>query len=442
MTGNETRKGSMGVQLEGATASELVASVRAQAAAGALAPGDVLPPIRTLATRLGLNRNTVAAAYAQLTAAGLVQTRRRAGTVILGPASLEGEGHRPDAGVTDLSSGNPDPAYLPGVSGLLDGYRPTLYGVDPISPVLRHWAARHLAPDAAGPHRLVLTDGAVDAVTRLLDVRLVRGDAVAVEEPGFLSSVGALGVGGYTPAPVRVDEHGMTVDGLRDALAAGARAVVCTPRAHNPTGASLTPARATALRSLLAKHPDLLIIEDDHFAQVSSRPYARITPRQAPRWALVRSVSKYLGPDLRLAFVLADPDTAARLESVRSSPAIWVSHILQHLVARLLTDPDTATLLEQARRAYAERIGLLAKALTRRGLPPRAADGLNLWLPVPGTIEEHAVQALAERGWGVRPGAHFSAIPRPPAAIRVTTATITAEQADHFAADLAAVLKS
>ncbi|QCC78727.1 GntR family transcriptional regulator [Nocardioides daphniae] len=51
---------------------------------GVLVPGDKLPPVRTLATDLGLATNTVARAYKELESAGLVATRGRAGTVVLG----------------------------------------------------------------------------------------------------------------------------------------------------------------------------------------------------------------------------------------------------------------------------------------------------------------------------------------------------------------------
>jgi len=73
----------------------MVSSVRAAIDAGALQAGDVLPSIRELSIRLGVNRNTVAAAYTQLAAAGVVASRRRGGTVVLGIPKLDGEG-RPD----------------------------------------------------------------------------------------------------------------------------------------------------------------------------------------------------------------------------------------------------------------------------------------------------------------------------------------------------------
>ncbi len=100
----------------------------------------------------------------------------------------------------------------------------------------------------------------------------------------------------------------MDPDGLEEALRNGARAVILTPRAHNPiSGCSLTETRAHALREVLARYPQVLAIVDDHFALLSATPWhSRALPASTQRWALVRSMSKTLGPDLRLAFIASD----------------------------------------------------------------------------------------------------------------------------------------
>src|SRR5699024_11164467 len=104
------------------------------------------------------------------------------------------------------------------------------------------------------------------------------------------------------------------------------RAVICTPRAQNPTGASLTPERARALRALLAEHPYVLVIEDDHFSMLSQQPYESLIAPGHHRFALVRSVSKFLGPDMCLAVAATDPATAERLAMRLSPGTTWVSH--------------------------------------------------------------------------------------------------------------------
>ncbi|MDA0185731.1 aminotransferase class I/II-fold pyridoxal phosphate-dependent enzyme, partial [Solirubrobacter phytolaccae] len=314
-----------------------------------------------------------------------------------------------------------------------------LYGVAPEDPQLVAWAARAFAVDVARDFTVVVAHGAVDAVERVLAAHLTRGDAVAAEDPCFLAHIGTLRLSGFEAVPVPVDAAGMTADGLERALLAGVRAVVVTPRAQNPTGASVTAERAAALRDVLARFPHVLVIEDDHFSALAQAAYHRVTPPETARWALVRSITKFLGPDLRVAVLAADEVTAAHVRA-RLAPA-WVSHLLQRLAIALLEDEATQRMVAAARAAYAERAALLVAALERHGvavtIPP---DGLNVWVDVPADADRVAA-TLAERGWQVRPASAFAVGGPTRHALRVTTSTLTPEQAEAFAAALDAATR-
>ncbi|HEY6890939.1 MAG TPA: aminotransferase class I/II-fold pyridoxal phosphate-dependent enzyme, partial [Solirubrobacter sp.] len=363
----------------GTTAAGIAASVRDLVSTGRLAAGDALPPIRSLSQELGVNRNTVAAAYRLLVAAGVAETHGRGGTVITAVPDAARDGAAERSGLVDLASGNPDPRLLPDVVEYVGGYEASLYGTPAEHEGLAAWARAHLAEVLPGAFDVVVTHGAVDAIERLLTMHLTRGDAVAVEDPCFLAHISTLRLNGFSAVPVAVDRSGMTARGLEDALQAGARAVICTPRAQNPTGASLTAERAEALRAVLGRHPHALVIEDDHLWALAAAGYHRITPPGMPRWALVRSVAKFLGPDLRLAVVAADEETVDRLHARLGPATTWVSHLLQHAVAGMLDDPRIETLRQTARGAYADRAALLVDALRRRAIEPSIApDGLNV----------------------------------------------------------------
>ena len=151
------------------------------------------------------------------------------------------------------------------------------------------------------------------------------------------------------------------------------------------------------------------MIEDDHFWALSASAYHRITPAEMPRWALVRSVAKFLGPDLRVAVVAADELTADRLHARLGPATTWVSHLLQHAVAGMLNDPRVERLRDRARDAYAERAALLANALRARGIELAIApDGLNVWIRARrGSVAGGRV-ARGARGWPDRPAAAFA----------------------------------
>ncbi|MHC4342404.1 MAG: aminotransferase class I/II-fold pyridoxal phosphate-dependent enzyme, partial [Planctomycetota bacterium] len=156
------------------------------------------------------------------------------------------------------------------------------------------------------------------------------------------------------------------------------------------------------------------------------------------RWAILHSVCKSLGPDLRLAFLTGDGATIARVEGRQRLGASWVSHLLQSTVYRLLSKAKTKTHLRRVARAYASRRQALLDALAAEELVGRGRSGLNVWIPVPE--ESRTVQLLFEAGWAVAPGAPYRL--KSPPAIRVTTATLARPDAKRFARDLAAILRS
>ncbi|WP_040164363.1 aminotransferase class I/II-fold pyridoxal phosphate-dependent enzyme [Microbacterium gorillae] len=396
--------------ITGTTTAEIADSVRDLRDRGHLRAGESLPPVRSLAETLGVNRNTVVAAYRQLAQAGIVQAQGRAGTRIADPSPVAQEGYAADTVLHDVGTGNPDPNLIPDPSAALPRVigRPVLYGEPVIDADLAAWAQEWTAADLPPgiDLRISVTSGAVDAVERLLAATMLRDDAVALEDPCFLSAIRTVRLGGYRAVSVPVDAEGMTVAGLRAALDAGVRAIIVTPRAQNPTGVSLSAARAADLRAVLADHPYVLIIEDDHFSLLSQRPYESLIGPAHRRFALVRSVSKFLGPDMCLAVTATDPDTASRLALRLSPGTTWVSHILQRLVHAQLTDPSIRSQLTEAGRHYAASNAAVAAALAERGLPVTAGDGLNLWVPLPQPSRDVA-ERLMRRGWLVRTGADF-----------------------------------
>ncbi|GHE24023.1 aminotransferase class I/II-fold pyridoxal phosphate-dependent enzyme [Streptomyces capillispiralis] len=427
------------MDITGRTAGEIAASIRALSDAGKLTPGAVLPPVRRLAGELGVNRNTVMAAYRQLIQAGVAVGRGRAGTVVAEAAgAVDQEGRAAGGPLRDVGHGNPDPAWLPDLHAVRPmPADPVLYGEPTVDPALSRWALPWLTADQPRTARLTVTGGAVDAVERLLNQTLAHGDAVALEDPCFLSSINTVRLAGYRPLPVPVDAEGMTVDGLRSALDQGARAVVCTPRAHNPTGVSLSAARAKELRAVLAGHRYVLVIEDDHFSLLSDAPYRSVVPADHARWALVRSVSKFLGPDLRIALVASDLRTAQRLAARIGPGRTWTSHLLQRLAAVLLTDPAALALIDGARTHYAERNARFAQLLRARGVGARAGDGLNLWVPV-GVDARAVSERLLRRGWLARTGDSFVLHPQAASAhLRLTVHQLGDDQAVLLADDLA-----
>lgn len=425
-------------QLAGGTAAEISASVEDGIRSGALATGAALPPVRGLAEELGVSPATVAAAYRGLRDRGLVETAGRGGTRVRARPPVAARLSRqlpPPLGALDLSAGEPDPGLLPPLGPRLRriAAQPgaTYRSGGPL-PELLDLARQRLAGDGV-PMRgagLAVTGGALDGIERVLSAHLRPGDWVAVEDPGWANLLDLVAALGLKPQPMPVDDDGPTTEGMRAALAAGARAVVVTSRAQNPTGAAVGAARARDLRRILHEHPEVLVVEDDHaaeLAQVALHPLAASTSS----WAFLRSVSKPYGPDLRTAVLAGDEATVARVEGRLRLGTGWVSTLLQRTVVELWRDPAVSRIVERARQEYAMRRDGLRGALAAHGLSAHGRTGINVWVPV--TDETAVVARLRDRGYAVAPGSLYRLTTAP--AIRVTVSPLrTVSDLDALAA--------
>ena len=420
--------------IRGTCAEAIASDVEAAISSGALTPGAELPPIRELAGQLGVNANTVAAAYRLLRERGAVETAGRRGTRVrerpaTTPRSLRGIAVPP--GARDLSTGNPDPALLPIARLGARRGTPVLYGDPALSPELAEYAQVSLTADGVPADHIAVTAGALDGIERVLAAHLRPGDRVAVEDPGWANLLDLLAALGVSAEPVRVDDDGpLTVDVAR-ALRRGARALVLTTRAQNPTGAAVSAARATELRALLAED-DVLLIEDDHCAGIAGAPLHALAGTTR-HWAFVRSAAKAYGPDLRLALLAGDQRTVERVQGrLRLGPG-WISHLLQDLALSLWRDETAARTVHDAEIAYTRNRDALRAALADRGLTSHGRSGLNVWVPVPD--ETVAITRLLNAGWAAAPGARFRIGTAP--GMRITISGLAADDIDPLASAIA-----
>ncbi|WP_284580628.1 aminotransferase class I/II-fold pyridoxal phosphate-dependent enzyme [Streptomyces sp. 2P-4] len=428
-------------RIGGRRASEIAAAVEEGVASGALAPGTLLPPMRELAGELGVNPNTVAAAYRTLRERGVIETEGRRGSRVRGrPATAPRDQPPLPPGARDTASGNPDVRLLPPLGAVLaaaaarHARRPTLYGDDPVVPELARAARTALDAEgvAAGP--VAVTSGALDGIERVLAAHLRPGDAVAVEDPGWGSLLDLVAALGLRVLPVAVDDDGPAAAAVAEALRLGARALVVTARAQNPTGAVVAAGRAAELRAVLAAHPGVLVIEDDHGHGITDAPLHPLGGVTA-HWALVRSTAKAYGPDLRLAVLTGDAVTLDRVRGRQRLGPGWVSRLLQYAVVELWTagavDPVRVS------RSYGERRDALITALAGHGVRAHGRSGLNVW--VPAADEAGAVARMLAAGWAVAPGSRFRVRSGP--GVRVTVSGLEPAEAPALAEALAAAVR-
>ena len=423
-----------------AKADQLVAEIEQQIRTGQLAPGDRLPPVREFAAARGLAPNTAAAVYRALSNRGLVQGEGRRGTFVAAKPAVRV--HIDDPVPDDLrnvANGNPDPALLPDLAIALAAVpsEHLLYGREQIVPELAELFRLDFEGDGIDARELAVVAGALDGIERVLAAHLRPGDSVGIEDPGYSSVTELVTAMGFRSVPVRIDGSGPDPDALVDAIDRGVSAVIITPRAQNPIGAAIDADRAHRLQAVFADHPHVLVIEDDHAGPVSGAPHHSAIPQGSPTWAVVRSVAKSLGPDLRVSALVGDPTTVGRVRGRQAVGTGWVSHILQHAVVAMLTAPGHSALVERAAATYAERRSAFVHRLQLGGLSVEATSGLNVWIPV--ADEAAVVAGMERRGFAIRSGVRYR-LAAPPG-VRVTIASTPVTVLEQVADALLDILK-
>ena len=423
----------------GTTAASIAHSIEQGLHRGRTAAGESLPTVRELATALTVSPATVAAAYKVLRHRGLVSGHGRRGTLVARRTPSPSPHQEPaSTGAVDLASGNPDPALLPPLGPALAsiGAEPRLYGAPQQVRAFSTFAAGDFDADGIDARFVAVVGGAFDGIERILREHLRPGDQVAVEDPSLPGLLDVLRAAAFGVVPFGVDDEGPLPPDVEAALRRKCHAIIVTPRAQNPCGAAISQQRARDLQRVLKRHPDVVVIENDYAGPISGAPPVSVAAA-ARRWAVLRSTSKFLGPDLRVAVMAGDELTIARVQGRQLLGARWVSGILQQLALAMWSDPASGRRIARAAEIYAQRRMALLAALTARGIGARGRSGLNVWVPL---VEESSVtRALSERGWAVASGERFR-IASPPG-IRVTAATLAPPDADRFADALAEALR-
>lgn len=426
------------------TAEGLTNAVARLVRAGALPTGTKLPTVREVAAALHMSPTAVSGAWTTLSRRGVLRTEGRRGTFVIDQQTEPAPPRFWRAGLDvggyahDLGTGVPDTDLLPDLGAVLAHLSTTAtvsnYLEPSVLPRLQRVLAERWAPvfpvTAVG-----IVDGALDALDRTCRELVGHGDRVLVEDPSLPTIFDVVEDHGGVPVGVPLDAQGMRPDAFAAALRDHRpRLVIVQPRAHNPTGISMTAERAAELAALL-DGTDAFVFEDDHGADVSWAPLVSLARWRPTHTIVAQSFSKSHGPDLRLAAMAGPVPVLHKLSVRRRLGPSWSSRLLQAVLLQLLEDPGAVAAVAHARVTYHERRQRLVDALERRGVVTTGTDGINVWLCV--ADEDAARRRLAKAGIGVSLGSPFELTPSGRHHIRITCAGLDGDVdtlADHLAA--------
>ncbi|MFD9358849.1 PLP-dependent aminotransferase family protein [Streptomyces sp. NPDC060031] len=402
----------------------LAESLREAARSGRLAPGTRLPSSRSLAADLGIARNTVAEAYAELVAEGWLTARQGSGTRVAQRArprrsaqaapvrrpARPGHAYSLLPGTPDLS-GFPRAAWLSAARrALTDAPNEAFgYGSDPRGRVeLREALAGYLARARgvyADPERIVLCAGFVHGLmllARVLKARRVR--EVAVEGYGLDIHWGLLSGAGLRTRAMGVDGAGARTT----RLPAEAGAVLLTPAHQFPTGAALTPERRTAVVDW-ARTTGGLVLEDDYDGEFryDRQQVGALQGLDPDRVVYLGTASKSLAPGLRMGWMVVPPSALDEVLEMKGR-VDWTSSALDQLtLAEFIRSGAYDRHVRGMRMRYRRRRDELVAAVSGRVDVSGIAAGLHAVLDLPPGTEREVMRSAAWQDLAVHPLSSF-----------------------------------
>ena len=406
-----------------------------------LASGQKLPSIRRLAEGNGVSKFTVIEAYDRLVAAGLLSSRRNSGFFVAArqqPLSLA----EPEISVArDI-----DPVWIMRQSLTLDdkllkpgcGWLPNDWLNEESLRRKLHEIARapgarlleyahplghlplrqqlHLRLAAleieAPPQRILLTDGASQAIDLVCRFLLQPGDTVLIDDPGYFNFQGVARAHRAKIVGVPLNPSGIDLAAF-EALLVQHRPKLYLMNAalQNPTGLTMNAGTAYKLLRLAETH-DLRILEDDIFADFQATPGQRLAALdQLDRVIYLGSFSKTLSAAVRCGFIATRADWIEGLTDLKLATSFGNNDLSAQLVSLLLADGSYRKHVEAIRQRLRAAMTQTKRRLAQGGLRlwHEPEEGLFLWSQLPPGYDsaELARHALAE-GIVLAPGNVFS----------------------------------
>jgi DNA-binding transcriptional MocR family regulator len=449
---------------------------------GELSVGDRLPTVRQLALAMSISATTISSAFDLLSKRKFVRAEVGRGTFIVPDWQETAQATLPPAWMSrtsaaplrtggrapwrrnalmrassrlraaypnamECSTGRPDPKLLP-LETIRDAWAGCMEtvsaadlqyaGPEPI-PALAEVLMGILEADLipVRPEDLMIASSAQQFFSLVFEYLAAQCDGgnvvVAVEEPGYPTLLDTFERVGARLLGIAVDQYGAIPASLDSALREGADVVLLTPRGHNPTGASWSPARLTELADVLKGHARPIVVEDDQMAGIAtSRPGSLLSFAELEHRVLhVRSFSKAIAPDLRMAVGVARPILHEPLAEAKTFADGWSSRLLQRVLARTLESVELHTALEAARDAYRDRRQSASAALNRVVAPRGGGcwcgpDGVNVWVQLPpGVDSKDLLERSAAGGVRIADGEPFFPAPGRSDVVRLNAGSVS-----------------
>ena len=284
---------------------------------------------------------------------------------------------------------------------------------------------------------VLVTTGSEQALDLVGKAFVDPGDTVLVEQPTYLCALDVFRFYGANFASVEMDEDGMKMDALEEALKANpnTKLIYTVPNFQNPTGRTMTEERRKQLAELAEKY-DVYVLEDNPYGEIrfAGQHVPAVKSFDKSGHVLYMSTfSKTLAPGFRLGWLVADEDVVNKLTVLKQSADLHTDNLAQFAVAQFFADNDVDAHVKEISALYGKRKDLMLEGIKKyfpEGVKYTDPEGgMFLWVEVPGvddTVE--LFKECLEHDVAFVPGDPFFAGEVQPGAFRLNYSNMKEDQ--------------
>ncbi len=284
---------------------------------------------------------------------------------------------------------------------------------------------------------VLVTTGSEQALDLVGKAFVNPGDTVLVEQPTYLCALDVFRSYGANFASVEMDEDGMKMDALEEALKANpnTKLIYTVPNFQNPTGRTMTEERRKQLAELAEKY-DVYVLEDNPYGEIrfAGQHVPAVKSFDKSGHVLYMSTfSKTLAPGFRLGWLVADKNVVNKLTVLKQSADLHTDNLAQFAVAQFFADNDVDAHVKEISALYGKRKDLMLEGIKKyfpEGVKYTDPEGgMFLWVEVPGvddTVE--LFKECLEHDVAFVPGDPFFAGEVQPGAFRLNYSNMKEDQ--------------
>lgn len=276
-------------------------------------------------------------------------------------------------------------------------------GVPEFRQAIADYACKRIPKIAA--ENIIVTSGSQQGLDLIGRAFIDPGDYVVCEAPTYVGALQAFNFYQARYATVGMDEEGMIVDEVEDAIAKyNPKFIYCVPNFQNPSGITMSLARREQLVAV-ANEYNIPIIDDNPYGDLrfAGDPVPSLCALGGDMVISLSTFSKIVSPGLRIAWIVARPDMMPVFEKVKQCGDLHTSTFGQVILLEYLRTGKLDGHIEKIRQTYGARRDLMIKSIEEY-FPPeveftRPEGGLFLWLTLPGDMSAKALlpEAIAKK---------------------------------------------